>query len=830
MPAPANDLIANATVISGASGSVGPVTIDDATKTDTEDFSGEDMQQTIWFKLVAAITGRLEVSTQGSLAGDADSGDGLDPPGGFGNLDTKLKVWHGTTPGSLTQIAYDDDAGGGYYSALLVHVTAGDTYYIQVGTFSASYTGTVVLTWSTTPTTAPNDDVANALVINGATSRTGCSTQPIDEATLQPGETSIAGGFGPYFASIHQTLWWRWIADTSDETQTFSALLENGTGTLRVVIWWSPDGSDDYTQFLEVTSGSGSPIAIINQSALLGAGQTYYFQVGTSSEGVTGDVQFCWDLASLIPLVEVDDCPIMVAHQDTGDQSVTYAPHSGDFGTFSDGYVEWYEPVHQAGELLLWIGIGDRSDSAPAGYTTVLNTQWDNAATDNPSPRGAMATYDYPVLDAQVQLIIAYRIATVAGGGGTPVGTYTGITYTDAGFGRPGTAFGARVYSFQLTEMWGWFDQSLEWPTNPVKVGDLNSTDYARDFASDQVNPDRYPTGDDVHAATLAVDDVTADHIGNHAYVSLLLTHGLIGIGETSPGRTTFDLRDQFYMPTGQFDYGNIGIDAGNDANPTIGGYNGYNSMGCQPFLSNRSYFNPFVPYSWVGDAWAGHYPPTHVAENGFSDHTLDPGRTVEVHSGMNWWDGPFGTPGSDFYNWILTGGAATIQIVIQGPEVHRPINDNFADAYDIMTAGCQVTLKQCTYGQTPESGETFNGLGNSDNSSVWFKFTPDNAAVGTVIRTWRYYSGIGDDSTTTENSILIVYDSGMNVIASNDDYSGPGYSGSLSQVTVDLSAAETYYIQVVGYGGDEGELYLTIDAEGACQQVAYWGILATAF
>jgi hypothetical protein len=146
---PPNDNVANAEVLSAVSGSFGPYTIDDATTEAGEPDIGGSSNNSIWFKFTAAGTGTVHLSTFGSLAGDAPSGDGL-PHGAYGSLDTVMAIWTGTTPTSLYSNNDDSatDPENGYWSELSIGVSAGVTYWIQVGTFDASYVGTVMLNWS----------------------------------------------------------------------------------------------------------------------------------------------------------------------------------------------------------------------------------------------------------------------------------------------------------------------------------------------------------------------------------------------------------------------------------------------------------------------------------------------------------------------------------------------------------------------------------------------------------------------------------------------------------------------------------------------------------
>lgn len=157
MTAPPNDNIADAITLTVGSGSLGPYTIDDATTEGGEPSTGGGTgsnHQSIWFKFTALAAGTVHLSTQGSLAGDAGSGDGL-PHGPFGSLDTKLTVWSGATYPTGVVSNNDDSASDpeeGYWSELTFGFGAGGTtYWIQVATWDSGYTGTVILSWEGIP-------------------------------------------------------------------------------------------------------------------------------------------------------------------------------------------------------------------------------------------------------------------------------------------------------------------------------------------------------------------------------------------------------------------------------------------------------------------------------------------------------------------------------------------------------------------------------------------------------------------------------------------------------------------------------------------------------
>lgn len=151
---PTNDNIANAATLTVGDGTLGSYDISDATTEGGEPGSGGSSNHSVWFRFTAQGAGTVHLSTYGSLAGDADSGDGNSPPGGFGSLDTVMAVWTGDTfPTSLHSVNDDSatDPDFGYWSELSIGVAAGVTYWVQVGTFDPDYVGTVFLSWEGVP-------------------------------------------------------------------------------------------------------------------------------------------------------------------------------------------------------------------------------------------------------------------------------------------------------------------------------------------------------------------------------------------------------------------------------------------------------------------------------------------------------------------------------------------------------------------------------------------------------------------------------------------------------------------------------------------------------
>jgi hypothetical protein len=123
---PANDNIANAIPITSSS-FIGTVDNSAATTEMTDPTplcsggpspSTNPRTKTVWWSLTSATGGTFIVSTIGSV------------------YDTTLSVWTGT-PGSLTNVACNDDVSGGQYTQSLLSfaATAGTKYYIMVAPF-----------------------------------------------------------------------------------------------------------------------------------------------------------------------------------------------------------------------------------------------------------------------------------------------------------------------------------------------------------------------------------------------------------------------------------------------------------------------------------------------------------------------------------------------------------------------------------------------------------------------------------------------------------------------------------------------------------------------
>jgi hypothetical protein len=200
--APINDNIANATVLSGASGQATATNVG-ATKEPGEPAHGQNRGgASIWFKWVATGSGALTLEASG--------------------INTTLAVYRAGSPAidNLTLVAESDDTsyqnGGGVYSTVLLGTVTNATYYIAVdGHYDEATgnlaTGTITLDYQL-GNTAPTDNLSDAaLDFRGLAlgSRILSVTTTNIGASKEVGEPNHGGNPGG------KSVWFHWWNDTS---------------------------------------------------------------------------------------------------------------------------------------------------------------------------------------------------------------------------------------------------------------------------------------------------------------------------------------------------------------------------------------------------------------------------------------------------------------------------------------------------------------------------------------------------------------------------------------------------------------------------------------
>jgi hypothetical protein len=186
---PGNDAIADATVI-------GTIPYTDTIDTSEATTSPDDPEcfgqgPTVWYVYTAPVDQRLLADTFGS------------------SYDTTLSVYTGS-PGSLEQIACNDDAGSGVQSALILEASAGTTYYLMVGSFADSPGGTLVFSLAETDLVTPEmnitvdaratvDTRSGTVTVTGTATCTGAEDGFVEVSLEQRVGRFIIRGFGGTF-------------------------------------------------------------------------------------------------------------------------------------------------------------------------------------------------------------------------------------------------------------------------------------------------------------------------------------------------------------------------------------------------------------------------------------------------------------------------------------------------------------------------------------------------------------------------------------------------------------------------------------------------------
>lgn len=245
-PAPANDNFASATLAKLPTAAA----INVKTKNDFASIeAGEpkflaSVSRTIWFKIVPTTTRAYLFGTKGS------------------SFDTTLALYSGTALNALTLVASNDDSPlGGLQSRLSAVLTAGKTYYMQLGGVNGTM-GTV--SFNTVLYGPANDLFANAIALSGTP---GTVTGSNVDASVEAGELLP-------LAAVQGTVWWRYTA-TSTKNVSVSTTGSGFDTTLAVMVQGGPKGltmvafNDD--------DGALTTSRVGFQQV---SGRTYFIQVG----------------------------------------------------------------------------------------------------------------------------------------------------------------------------------------------------------------------------------------------------------------------------------------------------------------------------------------------------------------------------------------------------------------------------------------------------------------------------------------------------------------------------------------------------------------------
>jgi len=248
LPAPSNDLPANASLIFGASGS--SYGSNDNAGCELPDGTPSNGNANVWWKWKAPQSGTVTFDTKSS------------------NFDTFLIIFtaDSSVGGGFLDVADDNDSGGNLTSLASFKAEAGRDYLIAVSGATGG-TGSIAWNWNqvASPVGPPNDNIA--IAISG-------------ESGSVTGTTVGATGDWPDSNNPAANVWWVWTAPRSG-TVTFDT---NGS---------------NYATYVNAYSNSKALI-IARPSAIsfaAVAGQKYFISVSGVAAAV-GAIKLNWSMAS----------------------------------------------------------------------------------------------------------------------------------------------------------------------------------------------------------------------------------------------------------------------------------------------------------------------------------------------------------------------------------------------------------------------------------------------------------------------------------------------------------------------------------------------------
>ncbi|HEV2711838.1 MAG TPA: S8 family serine peptidase, partial [Gaiellaceae bacterium] len=184
---PENDAFANAIALRTGSGSFDLYTTGASKEAGEPNHAGNAGGHSVWYRWRAVRSGTMTMETRGP------------------SIDTLLAIYTGSSVGSLTPVASNDDVSGATTSKVTFSVAAGTTYRIALdgkngvaGYISFSYDGTLGA--------PPNDNFTNRETLSGSSGTVFASNV---------GATAETGEPDSQFYPQPMSIWYRWTAPRS---------------------------------------------------------------------------------------------------------------------------------------------------------------------------------------------------------------------------------------------------------------------------------------------------------------------------------------------------------------------------------------------------------------------------------------------------------------------------------------------------------------------------------------------------------------------------------------------------------------------------------------
>jgi len=183
---PVNDSFSSAIVLAGNSGSTNGTNINATKQSGEPNHAANTGGSSIWYRWTPASGGQVTLNTLGST------------------FDTLLGVYTGSSVGSLTVVATNDDISLNYLqSQVTFTAVAGTTYRIAVDGYDGDI-GMVTLNWA--QGSPANDALANAILLSGPSGTTNGNNFNATKEQNEPDHAEELGG---------HSVWYRWTAPSN---------------------------------------------------------------------------------------------------------------------------------------------------------------------------------------------------------------------------------------------------------------------------------------------------------------------------------------------------------------------------------------------------------------------------------------------------------------------------------------------------------------------------------------------------------------------------------------------------------------------------------------
>jgi len=300
-------------------------------------FSGPGTQgtNTIWFKFVATGS-EARITTNGSL-----------PPAD----DSLLGIYSGTC-GALTEIGCSEDEGDGLLSDVTVTgLTTGETYYIQLASFSIDDVGEYLLTLecgdAPPPPTDLNDECADAILMECDTSVLADNTT----ATTAVDDPGLSCHFSGPGTQGTNTLWFKFVATGNTARVTTNGSLPPADDSLLGIY----SGSCGALTEIGCSEDEGDGLLSDVTVSTLTAGETYYIQLASFSIDDVGEYLLTLECSDVVPVTN-DDCadaePLAVPAIITVDTTTATTDGIGDgCDTVEPANNVWYSIIGTGGDI-----------------------------------------------------------------------------------------------------------------------------------------------------------------------------------------------------------------------------------------------------------------------------------------------------------------------------------------------------------------------------------------------------------------------------------------------------------------------------------------------